>query len=156
MQRAEEEAVALLQHSPAQPLVLAAVAPRRLVLHVDEEESGMRGIDLGLPARRRAHRSIDLGIAGADLRRLQPLEGAQLGPLEAEIDIEEALAEPVPRRRGIRQMIERLAERARQWPHAGGGALGLAHRPEIAVRRRRQRDGAAKALSAGLAERAGG
>src|SRR5579864_1650020 len=82
---------------------------------------------------------IDLGVAGAGFGLGQSLNDLQLGPLEAQIDVEEPVAEPLARLGASLQPVERLGERPRQRADAGGDALGLAHVREIALGHRRQR-----------------
>src|SRR5438067_4311735 len=82
--------------------------------------------------------SVDFGIAGADLGVVQPVEHLELGPLESQVHVQEPAVEPLARFGAGGEPVERLAERARQWPHPGRLALGVAHVPEIAFGRRWQ------------------
>src|SRR5258708_29730633 len=82
-------------------------------------------------------RSVNLGVTSANGGLAQPLDDAQLGPLEAQVDIEKRVAEPLSRRSAGRQTIERLVQRARQGAHARRLALGFAHVPETALGRGR-------------------
>src|SRR5216683_8382936 len=86
---------------------------------------------MGMAGATLLERSINFGVAGAGGGLAQPVDNAQLGPLEAEIDIEKRIAEPVPRRWARRQAIERFVQRARQRAHTGRFALRFAHVPEI-------------------------
>src|SRR5947209_3020131 len=74
--------------------------------------------------------SIDLGIAGADRGRREPGDDLLLGRLEAQIDVEEHIAEPLPRGSAGGEIGDRLGQGARQRTDAGGLPLRVGHLPE--------------------------
>src|SRR5262249_45209231 len=57
---------------------------------------------------------VNLRIAPALLGLVEIAEQLDLGPLVAEVGVEELLAEPLLRSRGCRQEVERLAKRMRE------------------------------------------
>src|SRR5215469_12699844 len=73
---------------------------------------------------------IDFRVPGADLRRGHAVDRLHLGALEAQVALEQLVAEPAARGLARGEQAQRVAERARQWFGAGSLAFGLAHVPE--------------------------
>src|SRR5436853_3599310 len=55
-------------------------------------------------------RSVDFGVAGAGGGLAQPVDDLELGPFEAQVGIEENVAEPFPCRAAGGKSVERLVQ----------------------------------------------